>query len=81
MRVRFKLISKTAIYPATMSFRFFNGRILTTLRSGLAETVIISPVKGLFISLSGVAGLICLTILHRPGMVNAPASPLIEAEI
>ena len=27
--------------------------------------------KGLFISLSGVAGFICLTILHSPGIVNA----------
>ena len=57
-----------------MSLSALRGRTLTIFLSGFAETVIISPVKGLFISLSGVASFICLTILHNPGIVNAPAS-------
>jgi hypothetical protein len=31
----------------TMSLRFFNGRIFTTFRAGLALNMVSSPVKGL----------------------------------
>ena len=41
----------------TMSLSFFNGRIFTTLRAGLALNIVFSPVKGLMPSRSFVAGL------------------------
>src|SRR5882757_10164474 len=54
----------------TMSFNFFNGRIFTTLRAGLALKVVSSFVKGLMPLRSLVAGLCCTTILQRPGIAK-----------
>ncbi len=54
----------------TMSFNFFNGRILTTLRAGLALKTVSSFVKGLMPLRSLVAGLCYTSILQRPGIAK-----------
>ena len=59
---------------ATMSFNFFNGLILTTLRAGLALKIVSSPVKGLIPFRALVAGFRLTSIFMSPGRMNWPAA-------
>jgi len=65
----------------TMSLSFFSGRILTTLRAGLALKVVSSFVNGLMPLRSLVAGLCCTTILQRPGMAKVFDPLLLTARL
>jgi hypothetical protein len=60
------VFAPTQVYYDTMSLSFFSGRILTTLRAGLALNVVGSPVNGFVPWRSLVAGLCCTTILQTP---------------
>src|SRR5262245_20846250 len=57
-----------------MALRFFRARTLTTFLAGLAATSISSPgLNGFGTPLrAGWAGFLITTILHRPGIWNAP---------
>src|SRR5262249_41536535 len=62
--------SETGATYETMSLSFLSGRILTTLRAGLALKIVSSFVNGLMPLRSLVAGLCCTTILQRPGIAK-----------
>jgi hypothetical protein len=65
-------------FQPTISFTFFKGRILTTLRAGLALNIVSSPVNGLIPFRALVAGLRFTSIFMSPGNTNWPTAPFLR---
>lgn len=72
-RVKLPLLQTWKGY-STISFSFFNGRILTAMDAGLALNMVSSPVNGLMPLRAFFAGFLTVAIFKIPGSTNSPTA-------